>query len=44
MSLEMIIQVLRDALADILDVSNEDEVRHIAEDALEETSGVKGGE
>jgi len=41
MSIEEAFQLLRDALADILDVSNEDETRHIAEDALDQTSGVE---
>ncbi len=44
MSIEEAIQLLRDALADILEVSNDDETRSICEDALTQTDGVKGGE
>jgi divalent metal cation (Fe/Co/Zn/Cd) transporter len=40
-SIEEAFQLLRDALADILDISNDDETRHICEDALEQTSGVE---
>lgn len=44
MSIEMALQLLREALMDILDVSNDNEIdneiRHIAEDALLQTDGV----